>query len=277
MNQVTSLIGLPLIGIAALLSSGCMQEPLCPELGTCGGPIPTGSWQLLPPYETCTEDLYVPPTDPRLKGGEVPVARQPIIEPAFYDWCTNLITNGSDKIQSRSATFIPDSPELGSASLTYTPDPANPMVGLFNLGTVRVGTYYFDFPAYCMRAFGAMDGKPAIDMNGIAVSGPTNVCKQLEVPLNDSGVNEGAYRNIICSPNPADPAGCLCQYDVASTSGVIGNYQVLDSSTIMHTLSTSPPNKLTYCNNGSSLELTGYNGSYLFGLKGVRTMTLAKQ
>jgi hypothetical protein len=277
MNQVTSLIGLT--ALLALLSSGCMQEPLCPELSSCGGPVPVGSWQLQAGYESCTEDLYVPPTDPRLRGGEVPVARQPIIEPAFYDWCTNLLTNGGMAIQTRPATFIPDSTQLGSASITYTPaDPANPTFGIFNLGTVRVGTYYFDFPAYCMRAFGAMDGRDAYDSAGMSVSnGPTNVCKQLEVPLNTAGVGEGAFRNIVCNPNPADPAGCLCQYDVAGTSGVIGNYQVLDSTTIMHTLSTSPPNKATYCNKGSTLEMTGYEGSYLFGIKGLRTLTMVKQ
>lgn len=266
----------PLLGALALLSTGCMQEPLCPEKDACGGAEPVGTWQLQPGQSSCTEDLYVPPTDPRLRGGEVPVARQPIIEPAFFDWCTGLLTNGGMKIQTRAPVFFFDSGQVGSSSLSYTPDPAKPGTGTYQLGTVRTGTYFFDFPAYCMRSFGAMDGRSAYNSAGMAVTDPTNVCKQLEIPLNDSGVGEGAYQDIACNPNPSDPEGCLCQFDVGSTGGSTGNYQMLDSNTILHVTATNTPHKVTFCNKGSSLELTGENGAYLFGLKGLRTMTLAK-
>lgn len=274
--STSALFTSPLLGAVALLSTGCMQEPLCPEQGTCGGPVPAGTWQLQAGYGSCTEDLYVPPTDPRLRGGEVPVARQPIIESAFFDWCTGLLTNGGMTIQTRAAVFVFDSGQVGTSTLSYTPDPVKPGEGTYQLGSVRTGTYFFDFPAYCMRNFGARDGRPAYDTAGMPLGGPTNVCKQLEVPLNDSGVGEGAYQDIVCNPSPNDPEGCLCQFDVGATSGSTGDYRLLDSNTILHTTSTSSPHKVTFCNKGSSLELTGANGSYLFGLKGLRTMTMAK-
>jgi hypothetical protein len=173
-------------------------------------------------------------------------------------------------IQRRPAVFFYDSGQVGAGTISYNPD------GTYQLGTVRTGTYFLDFPAYCVRAFGAMDGRPAYDSAGMPLTGPVDVCKQLEVPLNDSGIGEGAYRNIICTSNPEDPQGCLCRFDVAATGGSTGNYQLLDSQTILHTSPTSTPHEVTFCNKGGSLELTGSNGAYLFGMPGVRTMNLAQ-
>ena len=75
-----------LLGASALIASGCKQEVLCQELGECGGAVPFGTWALAPGYPSCIEDLYVPPDDPRLYGGEVPSARKEVIEPALWDW-----------------------------------------------------------------------------------------------------------------------------------------------------------------------------------------------
>src|SRR5690349_23958287 len=78
---------LTLCGLLSILTGGCMQEPLCQELEGCVSPPPIGTWQLAPGHGSCMEDLYQPPTDTRLMGAEVPTARQPVIEPAFFDWC----------------------------------------------------------------------------------------------------------------------------------------------------------------------------------------------
>jgi hypothetical protein len=105
---------------------------------------------------------------------------------------------------------------------------------------------------------------------------PVNVCKQLEVPLRQSGIGEGSYRNTTCDPNPADPAGCLCTFDVSETGGPSGTYQLSDDHTIVHLPGSNFPQRATYCNKGDSLELTGADGAYLFDVRGLRTFKLAR-
>lgn len=262
-------------GLLAAFSSGCAQEPLCPELGACGGPPPSGSWVLSPGHGSCSEDLYSPPADTRVLGGEVPTARNAPIEPALFDWCDLLVTSGGKNIQRRSPAFIYESGPIGRTSLSYTPDPTDPRRGQYTLGTTRTGTYTLDLPAVCMREFGAMDDRQALDASGMPVGPPTNVCKQIEPQIAAAGSGEGSYPNVLCEPNPDELAGCLCYFDVSETGGGTGSYQLLDSHTIMHLPYSNFPQKVTYCNKGSELQLTGANGSYLFGVKGLRTMNLA--
>lgn len=261
---------LALCGLFAALTGGCKQEPLCAELGACGGLNPIGTWQLSVGHPSCSEDLYIPPTDPRLLGGEVVSARQPVIEPAFFDWCYLLVTNGGEKIQARPPRFYYESGPIGWASITYDEN------WHYTVGVSRTGTYVLDFPAMCMREFGATDGRPALDAAGMPVGAPTDVCKQLEVPLGDSGIGEGSYPNVLCIKNPADELGCLCQFDVTETGGGSGTYSILDDHTLMHLPFNNFPQKTTFCNTGNSLELTGSDGEYLFGQRGLRTMSLGK-
>lgn len=263
-------------GLLSLLSSGCMQKPLCTELGDCGGGVPAGTWQLSPGHPSCSEDLYEPPTDTRLSGGlgaEVPTARNPIIEPAFFDWCLLLVTKGEGNIQHREPRFYYESGPVGWASIRY--EPQSPVHGTYTVGLNRTGTYVLDFPAYCIRAFGATDGKEPLNAMNEVVGPPTTACKQLEVMVGESGIGEGSYPNVICQENPTDPEGCLCQFDVNESGGPSGTYRLLDGNTIEH-LTTRPtfPQKATFCNKGSSLQLTGTDGSYLFGLRGLRTLDL---
>ncbi len=263
--------------LAALSATGCTQKPLCDDLGSCGGAEPLGSWQLQPGYPSCLEDLYVPATDPRLLGAEVPPARSPAIEPALYDWCYMLVTGGDIKILRKPPRFYYESGPVGFAVLTYKG--ANAMTGIneYSLGISRTGTYILDFPAVCVTSFGAEPNQPVRDMAGMVVGPPSGICKQLEFPLGQSGIGEGSYSNVICQDNPQEPGGCLCQFDVSETGGGSGTYKI-EGNTIRHepTGTSTFPQLAEYCNKGSSLELTGHDGSYLFGVKGLRTMSLQK-
>lgn len=267
-------LGALCVGLSA---TGCMQKPLCEELSDCGGPDPLGTWQLAPGHPSCSEDLYLPATDPRLLGAEATTARNAPIEPALYDWCYLLVTSGAEKIQRKPPRFYAESAPIGFTSLTYG---RNAMTGEneYTLGITRVGTFYFDFPAVCMRNYGAMDGRPVRDAAGMIVDPtPSNVCKQLQNPLASAGLNEGSYPNTICEPNKEDPEGCLCQFDVSETFGSSGTYSI-QGNTIRHepTSTSTFPSTVTYCNKGGSLDLTGEEGSYLFNVKGLRTMNLLK-
>ena len=253
--------------LLASLTFGCTQTPLCPELGDCGGPIPIGTWSLDPNHVSCLEDLYQPTRDTRLFGAEIPAARVPTVEPALYDWCYLLVASRDD-IQLKPPPFYTESAQIGEANVSYNAD------NTYTVGLTRTGTFHFDFPAACMRAFGGIDGLPADPKD--PASPPVNICKQLEPRIMANGIGEGAYPNAECNPNPADPAGCLCLFDIAATSGPGGRFEVLDAHTILHYTSNNFPAKVTYCNKGTELELTGADGSYLFNQKGLRTMSLAK-
>jgi hypothetical protein len=243
------------VAVLPALAAGCTQTPNCAELSDCGGPAPVGTWILDPGHPSCIEDLYVPPTDTRLLGGEVPAARTPSIEPAFFDWCNLLVATAGD-IKMKSPRFYYESGPIGAATVTYNPN------GQFSAGLTRTGTFSMIFPAACMRAFGAMDNATG------------NVCDQLSQPLKDAGEGEGAYQNTVCHPDPDEPQGCKCTFDVTETGGPAGTWQQIDAHTLLHFTAGNFPSEATYCNKGNELELTGAEGAYLFNVSGLRTLDL---
>jgi len=268
-------------GLLGVLATGCdklMQQPRCPELSSCGGPVPIGTWVLTPTNtSSCSEDIYVGPTDPRLPMGIVPVARTPQPEPALYDWCDQLITKAYDNrtgIVSVAANFYTPDIQVGGASVGYKAD------GTYSAGLTRTGTYTLTFPSLCMQEFGATNGNPAVDPTQMMpVGGPVGLCKQLELPLGILGMGPGSFRNTACvdDPNPADPGGCSCTFDATETGGSGGTYLPLDGQTLVNLPGPGKdfPQKVTYCNTGTELQLTGTDGEYLFGTLGLRTLDLA--
>lgn len=259
--------------LLAVLATACTQSPACPELGTCGGPMPVGEWVLAAGHPSCSEDLYQPPDDTRLIKGDLPPARTPLPEEALYDWCDLLVTNGGKEIAPQlKPRFSYENGSIGAAWVRYDAS------GNYAAGLTRTGTFVLDFPALCMRQFGAMDGRPADATKDPNTPG-VGVCAQMQAQI----VSTSAHKNMICVPNPADPAGCLCQFDVSVQSGGSGSYQPRNTSTLIHVLTSSFPGKnqaadfpqdATYCNKGTTLELTGANGQYLFDEPGLRTMDL---
>jgi hypothetical protein len=249
--------------LLAALSAGCTQKPLCSELGSCGG-NPVGDWVLDATHQSCSEDLYLPPSDTRLDHGDQPAARTPPAEEALYDWCDLLVTNGGQKVATVDPRFSFESGTIGTAFVHYDPIGANGS-GTYAAGLTRIGTYTIEFPALCIREFGA-EG---------------DVCGALQTQL----VSSSTHKNLQCVANPSDPAGCVCRFDVAVQSGGSGVYQMLDDHTLIHELnlqfpSKAPaaafPQKVTFCSQGGSLQLTGTDATYLFDEPGLRTMELAQ-
>lgn len=249
--------------LVAALGMGCSQKPLCAELGACGG-TPVGDWMLSANHPSCSEDLYTPPADPRLDQGDQPAARTPPIEEALYDWCDLLVTNGGQKVATVEPTFSYENGTIGAAFIHYDPIGTNGS-GTYTAALTRTGRYTIPFPALCIRQFGATG----------------DVCSKLQAQLTSSS----AHKDILCQANsPADPAGCICQFDVAVQSGGSGLYQQLSKNTLVHELTVqfpdkSPaaafPQKVTFCSRGGTLQLTGADGGYLFDEPGLRTMDLA--
>jgi hypothetical protein len=275
----------------AAIATGCKQEVLCPSLGSCGGPPPIGvkagtdaTWVLAPGHGSCTEDLYVPAADTRLIIGNLPTTGMPYPEPAVFDWCVLLVTGpgAGGQIEVKPPRFYYESGQIGFVTLKFQAD------GHFSAGITRTGTFTLEFPAYCVRAFGATDGvlDPADPTSPVV-----NVCKRLEQPVKSSGTGEGSYQNTTCDPDTdalraqyglqgsASTGGCLCRFDVDETAGPAGTYVMLNQNTILDfpdAVASNFPQRTTYCSQGDDLQLTGADGAYLFDQRGVRTMDLVR-
>jgi hypothetical protein len=175
----------------------------------------------------------------------------------LYDWCDLLVTNGGGMVATHPPQFSIDNAQIGAAWVSYD------MAGNYAAGLTRTGTYTVEFPALCMREFGARG----------------DVCNQLQTQL----VSTSAHKNLLCAANPTDPAGCVCQYDVSVQSGGSGTYQPVSANKLVHVLTTQFPQRVqtadfpqyaTYCNKGTALQLTGSDGEYLFDEPGLRTLDL---
>jgi hypothetical protein len=250
-------------GLLAAFATACAQTPLCAELDACGGPVPVGDWLLGGGHPSCSEDLYIPPPDTRLDKGDQPAARTPPAEAALYDWCDLLVTNGGEKVATIEPRFSFENSTIGAAFLRYGPIDASGS-GTYAAGLTRTGTYTIQFPPLCIRAFGATG----------------DVCNKLQTQLGSTS----AHKDILCLADPEDLEGCICRFNVAVQSGGSGKYHLLSSNTLVHELNVKFPLKsvaaafpqeATYCNKGSSLQLTGADGVYLFDEPGLRTMDLA--
>ena len=263
-----------------LLAGSCFDQKVqCPALDSCGGALPVGDWTLAPSHPSCSEDLYTPPGDPRLMQADLPPARTPPPEPALYDWCDQLVTSPNvpdmgtpmptttNSIVARLPTFNFTTFPIGSATIHY--DANNKYV----LSTTQTGTYTLDFPAYCMRAFGAID--TPFDPNGLP-SASGNVCQKLQVALRAEAPSQ--YRNIACELDPRDAPGqegCLCGFDVYDVQVSSGSV-ILTGGDMLHLPGNIFPENVCYCAQGDRLELTGADGAYLFDRVGLRTLDLVK-
>jgi hypothetical protein len=241
---------------------------LCPALDRCGGAVPAGDWVLNPTHPSCTEDLWIPPPDPRLIQADLPAARTPFPEPAHFDWCQLVGTgSGADIVKNQPPYFLVDSAPIGVATLHY-----DAATMTYALSTKRTGTFSLDFPSFCMRAFGAL---PTPEMNGVPAM---NLCQRLQVSLNAGAALK--YRNFACSLDPADPPGqegCLCTFDYVDIQESSGRFiPSPEDGTILHLPGKDFPEKVGFCNGGDRLQLTGGDGEYLFDRVGLRTLDLAK-
>jgi hypothetical protein len=274
--------GVAVCGLFGVLA-GCdklMQQPLCPELSSCGGPVPMGAWVLAPGHGSCSEDLYIAPADPRLPGGVVPAARTPPPEPALFDWCDQLITKAYDSqsgIVVVGPNFYTPDIQIGVGVVNYRSD------GTYSAGLGRTGTFMLTFPSLCVHEFGATDNNPAVDpQSAMPVGGPVSICKQLELPLQADAHGGGAIPDVNCADDtdPSDQGGCVCTFIANEEGGGSGTYltQATDAALDDHTILNLPgkdfPQKVSYCNTGSELQLTGGDGEYLFGTSGLRTLDL---
>jgi hypothetical protein len=277
-----------LVSVAGL-AAGCKQPTICHALGACGGNAPIGikpntdgNWVIAPGHASCSEDLYIPASDPRLSMAAPTTAGTANPEPAVYDWCSLLVAGPGSNIEVNPPRLYEGGAEYGFVTLKFQPD------GHFSSGITLTGTFVLELPAQCVTAFGATGGQ--LDPTD-PTSPVVDVCARLQGPLYNSAINTGAYQNLQCAANTAqlratlgldgaaDPNGCLCRYDLDETGGPAGTYALLNQNTIIDypdAVNSNYPQQTTFCLQGDDLQLTGADGAYLFDQKGLRTLDLVR-
>jgi hypothetical protein len=313
-NHQTSLgaLGIAVAALLSVLLSACAAGPQCAELGDCGGD-PVGSWSSNDAaHPGCLDGPYFTPTtvtaagaafDSTLYGRPSPVAGQSPAQPTLADWCEGLVLQKDrTNILGGRVTFVFEDPAITKFSVVYNADLT------YTAGFVRSGRFAQYYSQTCLTEFGQDPNDCAAiqativmeDLSGqlknptctpvtgggcncaydsgagrAQLSGQALTCKVSEIIMNREGTNE-TFKNVACTPD-LSRGGCNCGYDAAFANGDIGVYTVSGNTITNHPQNSADyPSKITFCapKDGNTLQISGYQNSYLYNKAPVRTFRL---
>ena len=298
------------VALCSVLLAACAAGPQCKELGDCGGD-PVGAWSSNDAaHPGCVDGPYFTPTtvtaagaafDPTLYGRPSPVAGQSPAQPTLADWCEGLVLQKDrSNILGGRVTFVFQDPEITRFSVIYNADLT------YTAGFVRSGRFAQYYSETCLTEFGqnpndctAIEATAKLDdLSGqwqnatctpvpsggcdcayASAAGPAHLsgealtCKVTEIIMNREGTNE-TFKNVACVPD-LSRGGCNCGYDTAFANGDIGVYTVSGNVITHHSQNPADfPSKTTFCRNNDTLEISGFQNSYLFNKAPLRTFRL---
>ncbi|HVZ73235.1 MAG TPA: hypothetical protein VHJ20_12730 [Polyangia bacterium] len=305
-------LALPFLSFA----TGCSAGPLCKSLGDCGGDIKNiiGQWTSddanqpgcldTPYFQGTTLTSPGAPSDNTLYGRPSPTARQTPPEATNSAWCAGLgvTADPMDPLQG-GITFLFEDPNVTQFGELYNAD------GTYQAGFTYSGRFGQWYSQTCITQFGfnpyncpyAQNMLTMVDTSGTyadAACSPQNgvcdcaygggaqhlagdalMCKIVElVVTNKGGVNEN-FSNFVCEPDPSGRGGCLCGFDAHFATGEKGYYTYDGVNLITHYPQGNAlryASKQVVCQQGDTLQITGFDGSYLLNRPPVRTFTLHK-
>jgi hypothetical protein len=269
---------------AALTGCGTGSEYGCPVAASCGGD-PTGTWAVGGLCQHTPPVPYQPLSLPQYqKRPQDPTINSPPPTPTTSgDWCSGLVYNPPTPmtLEGSVASVVPwhDAPPLMSGTLTFAAatGTSGPLYTVsFTFGPKRSSTHF---------------GPACLQANGF-----TPTCSQLQDELEVFFTNAAAtvvgsipaYSAFSCTTSSGD-GGCDCSYDyqvVVTDQGSWGtDGSVLTAKSLIiqyaydgaQAASVEPvqPMQATFCVNGN-LTMTGYQGTSLFDVIGLRSLTLTK-
>jgi hypothetical protein len=270
--------------VAAMLTlSGCIgkgAEGSCADAtGVCGGTPgdPTGKWTLngggycsyqtdMPNRPMSLTELTAKPQNPSI----APLQPQPTTD---GNWCSDLVltpTVGATPSQVSSINLWHDLPTLGGGSVTFSPDGTYAVDLKFS--EKRVNTH---FTPYCLQYQGQ-----------VTIECP-NLAKQIaDFYTTMAGAHPVAFQNIGCQS--AADSGCDCTYDYSvevtdagawlKSDGLIQEASAQYLYNGQSVMSQAPELSMlaSYCQTGNELLLSGYAGSTLSSVVGLRTLSLTR-
>jgi len=273
------------LGLSVLAASGCGDGAKggCPALESCGG-SPVGTWSVITdrcqfqpvrpaqPVDVTAFGTITPPTAMIAPPQPNPVVLQ---QTSSGDWCSSLVYTENPDPEVLNVALWHDAPLLTSASITFGADFSYLTALTFSTAALPVHRNTTHFAPRCLLANGA----------------PSPTCAKLETALTSfymspkPGVIPANFDQIKCG-NAGD-GGCDCAsvYTVAvSDSGtwkIDGDTLLQDSALFLYNgtavgaQSPATTVQTPFCARGGTLQLTGNRGGGLFGIQGLRTLTLS--
>jgi hypothetical protein len=254
--------------MAASATSGCTGEGAdygCPDITGCGGdPTATGqdppgnwnihSWcQYVPPF-TYT---VTPPPSPQIWLNQAP-AKTPAASKASGDWCQSIVYTPANSPGNSTGQARLTFPTLNHTPGVLTGATVNldPNSHTYQVAISTSSSTTTHFAPSCLTAFGN-----------------STSCTDFETQLAASyGVPN--YQNTVCSD--ASDGGCDCSFLFAGAAADQGTWRTVGDTLYFFSAfnELQPIVETTYCSSNHTLSISGKNGTSLFAVAGLRTLTL---
>jgi hypothetical protein len=260
----------PLLALSAL---GCEPELTCNETFTGGGDLLAGGvdadgdgvaetkWVVVEP---CEDLVSSPPVQDTLDGQPPHLAGEAPPDPGSGDWCMNLSfrVDGSGSIENLN-TWFPRLPLRRHNPVTAGKRP------WYDASIVYEGTSY---------SFAALlYGRQKIELSARCLSsqGVSLTCEQLTPAVAAVWNAEPAVQNLVCGNHPSG-SGCQCDYDLVINTGNVGTWAANGDLITHFDSAKAPPFQVNYGIEGNTLNMNGYHRRPLLGIRGLRTLELAR-
>ncbi|HVZ71148.1 MAG TPA: hypothetical protein VHJ20_02130 [Polyangia bacterium] len=243
----------------------------CETFAGCGADAKgvAGSWSLVGGCENLVVTPYQVPSLPeQLQQPQVLTLAPPQAQPTTSgDWCSNLVyePSVSPSMPVRGVTLWHGPPTVADGYLNQVADPKDASRGTYSAQIqfrTAETTYFanacltrFERVAPSCATFGA-------DLKAYFMANPG-----FKFPDDPTSPNAQ-----ICTGDSS--VGCTCTYDYQVQAGEMGTWQIdpANATTIIFAgTARTEPQSASFCQQGNSLELSGLDGTDLFGAQGVRS------
>jgi hypothetical protein len=236
-------------GLAACGGKG--TEGTCTTYPACGGQ-PMGNWTLSMGCQNLVVMPYQQPSLPdQLMQPQTPTVAPPQpMATTSGDWCSQLVYEPSinPSMPVRSVVLWHGPPSVHDGYVKLRAD------GTYQAQIQFITLEHTFFPNACITRYERT--APTCEKLGtdLASYEQTQPGFMFDQPMNCTGDSS---------------VGCDCSYQVQS--GAQGTWSVDGSSIVFASTSSAVPYSASFCQNGDTLQLTGNDGTDLFGAEGVRS------
>jgi hypothetical protein len=255
------------VALAATLSaglSGCGgkgTEGTCSTYPACGG-TPNGDWSL---QTGCTNLVVMPYQQPSLpdqlaQPQTATVAPPQPMATTSGDWCSQLVYEPSTNAMMpvRSVVLWHGPPTVHSGYVHINDD--HTYASMIQFITLE----HTFFPNSCITRY-EQNPDPAMPLT----------CAKLGTDLAAYEQTQPGFMFDLAMTCVGDiSVGCDCSYHYQAQSGAMGTWTVdpaNSGSIVFASTATTEPQAASLCQSGSTLQLSGENGTSLFGAQGVRS------
>jgi hypothetical protein len=235
-------------------------EGTCTTYPACGG-NPVGDWMITTGCANLVVTPFQQPSLPdQLAQPQTATVAPPQPMPTTSgDWCSQLVyepsTNPMMPVRSVVLWHGPPTVAQGYLHIKDT--------GTYAASVTFVTLEHTFFANSCITRY-EHNPNPAVPLS----------CLQLGLDLASYEQTQPGFmfdQAMSCTGDIS--VGCDCSYHYQAQSGAMGTWSLSpDSKSIVFASSvTSEPQSASFCQNGATLQLSGDNGTVLFGAQGVRS------